>query len=315
MLNSLRSFYSSVKDFKSNTNVCPIPNKRENEDGSPGDMKPLYHRLFHQAFVGSFMAAFELLCLGQICDRIRIYQQTYPNSTSILKTIKSIYKIGGIKEFYVGTGFNLLSHCGKHALRWCIIMPMDNFWRNRVPNHQAAVSVLSGISFALFETTFVKCPTESLKTKKMTRLTQETMFNKFIKVGPKILFNGWSAMLARQIVSWTSFRLALDQTTLFFKTRSDSGDLTMNQTMIVATIAGMINVFVVCPFDSVTTQMQKDGGLPRDGYIQAWKYLKARHGLRIFYSGWQIKFIRSTWYALLFQVLMNHFTKYQLLEE
>lgn len=258
------------------------------------------------------MAAFELLCLGQICDRIRIYQQTDPKMDSIFKAVKNIYRIGGIKEFYVGTVFNLISHCGKHALRWCTIMPVDNFWKKAIPSNPVAVSVLSGMSFALFETTFVKCPAESLKTKKMTRLTSETVFQKFMKHGPKILFNGWSAMATRQIVSWTSFRLALDQTTLFFKRGSNQKeDLTMNETMIVATISGFINVFVVCPFDSVTTQMQKDGGLPRSGYIDAWKYLYKKHGYKIFYTGWQIKFIRSTWYALLFQVLMNHFTKYQ----
>lgn len=269
----------------------------------------------HQAFVGSFMAAFELLCLGQICDRIRIYQQTDPKINSISKAVKNIYRIGGIREFYVGTVFNLISHCGKHALRWCTIIPFDNFWKKAVPNNPVAVSILSGMSFAVFETTFVKCPAESLKTKKMTRLTSETIFYKFLRTGPKILFNGWSAMVTRQIVSWTSFRLALDQTSRFFKNGSNSDDLTVNQTMIVATFSGLINVFVVCPFDSVTTQMQKDGGLPRSGYIEAWKYLYNKHGMNIFYTGWQIKFIRSTWYALLFQVLMNHFTKYQRLEE
>lgn len=261
------------------------------------------------------MAAVELLFLGQICDRIRIYQQTEPHIKTIRQSVIDIYKKGGIREFYVGTGFNLLSHCGKHALRWCTILPVDNFWRKILPDNPVALSILSGMSFALVETTFVKCPAESLKTKKMTRLTPESTAHKLLTKGPQVLFSGWSAMLFRQVVSWISFRLAVDQTTRFFMKINNVDEMRMHQTMMVAVISGFINVLAVCPFDSVTTQLQKDGGLPFKGYIPAWRYMYKRHGLRVFYMGWQIKFIRSTWYALLFQLLMDHFNRYQRLEE
>lgn len=316
-----RSIFSKIFD-KDQGSQWDDPSKKGAMLSKPPDskisdteLKPLGQRLMHQAVIGSFMAAVELLLLGQICDRIRIYQQTEPQVKTIRQSIVNLYKKGGLREFYVGTGFNLLSHCGKHALRWCLIMPVDNFWKKMLPDYPVAVSIMSGMSFALIETTLVKCPAESMKTKKMTNLSNESIKAKLFSKGPKVLFSGWSAMLFRQVVSWISFRLAVDQTTRFFLITNKVDELSMNQTLIVAVLSGLINVLAVCPFDSVTTQLQKDGGLPFKGYIPAWRYIYKRYGLRVFYMGWQVKFIRSSWYALLFQLLMNHFNKYQRLEE
>jgi hypothetical protein len=171
----------------------------------------------------------------------------------------------------------------------------------------------------------------------MTRLSEHGLLERLRLDGiQKTLFTGWSALVVRQMFSWVSFLVALEEGTRWVQwssrtlfpynsaTRSDAaaapgGDVrwsmrTTTEKVLTSVIAGSINTLVVCPFDAVACHYQKDAGLPRSSvsyYSRAFPYLYRMYGPSVFYAGWKIKLMRSIAYATIFQMLvelMNHDT-------
>lgn len=288
--------------------------------------------MLRNAVIGTAVAGAELLTIGHVMDRIRVHQVTHVEEKSVLKAARHIYELGGLKEFYVGLRWNLVIYCGKHAFRWGLMPTVDKIIRDSVlPKNSPSWQVVSTSAavFAFLETTLIKCPAESLKTKEMTRLNNRSVLDRIRSEGVrKTLWSGWSAIMIRQTVSWVSFRLSVDFsqnyiTKLFFPSGTGVGsknsasssssnstpDKSLKAKLLTSVFSGVINAAIVCPFDAVTIHIQKDSGLPSSAvrhYFQSFSFLYRTYGMKVFYSAWRIKFARSIAYAAIFQVLWDY---------
>jgi len=180
--------------------------------------------------------------------------------------------------------------------------PLDNISRKFTPFN----SPILGLSLAFIETTLIKCPTESIKTKEMTRIEHLKLHQRIQKVGFfETFYSGYTSILARQCFSWVTFLMAIE---FSYNVFSKNPHLNRNEISILSGIlAGIINVLLTSPFDVVTTHSQRDGGLSKMKYIDVWKYLIKNHGYSVFLTAWKIKIIRSCGYAIVFQSLINYF--------
>merc|ERR1719285_257226 len=83
-----------------------------------------------KAAQGGLLATAELTLLGQVCDRVRIHQQTTSlhRTLKVSEAVKEIYIRGGIQEFYRGYSWNLSAYFMKHSVRWFFLPFFDRYW-------------------------------------------------------------------------------------------------------------------------------------------------------------------------------------------
>ena len=165
------------------------------------------------------------------------------------------------------------------------------------------------------QTTFIKCPSESIKTKEMTRVTSRTLLQRITQDGIfRTFFSGWSAIMLRQSISWVSFLVSIQHGNYLaelvtshlksmhqhqiarrqsqqIKYRSSDQYISFLYSnpvfgrLFAGTYAGIINTLVVCPFDSVACHFQKDSAIRFSGsstlrYVEGFRYLYQNHGLQ-----------------------------------
>jgi len=267
------------------------------------------------AVQGGLLATAELTFLGQVCDRIRIHQQTTSlhRTLKVSQAFKEIYMRGGMKEFYCGYSWNVSAYFLKHSVRWFFLPFFDQYWDSILDsphigkNTKATVKpILFGGSFAIFEVLMIKCPTESMKTKSMTRMLREwSAWRRIHQSKGSVLWNGVLSTTVKQAATWISFIGFLDWSNYFFNHYPGIRVPGVPESLHVSIIAGILTVIVVSPFDVCLANVQRDGSSLRDvRYFSSMKYIVKNYGYRRLYSGFTVKCVRSVWYSWVFQYLL-----------
>jgi len=253
---------------------------------------------------GALVSAVELLTLGHVFDRIKTERQAYPvgiKKVSLLNTVYSLYQAGGIRKFYEGLRWNVTTQCSKNAFRWIAVGKVNavysqilpQSWKERSPVLQP---LLTSLSLALIETTAFVCPAEVMKTRNMTRSAKEKLKMGAIvqQEGFRALYQGYTAMLIRYCVSWSSYLIVSKELNDFF---SKNRELSLPEEFAVNASTGAINVFFTAPFDTVKTQLQKENALRASNSYQAMRKITLQHGFRALWSGAGTKTLHSMWYS------------------
>lgn len=265
---------------------------------------------------GGLLATVELTVLGQVCDRVRVHQQTTSNHRKLKVTtaFKEIYMKGGMAEFYRGYTWNMSAYFLKHAARWFFLPYFDSYWESMLDSvrmdkklRTAVKPVLFGGSFAVFEVFMIKCPTESMKTKSMTRLVPDwTSLRRISESQGRVLWNGVLSTTVRQAASWISFIGFLDWTRQLVDYYPQYRVPGIADSLHVSFIAGILTVVVVSPFDVCLANVQQEGSTLRDvRYISSMKRIVNTYGYQRLYSGFTVKCVRSVWYSWVFQYLLT----------
>jgi len=171
----------------------------------------------------------------------------------------------------------------------------------------AVKPILFGGSFAIFEVFTIKCPTESMKTKSMTRtLPHWNAFRIIMHSQGSVLWNGLISVIIKQSVSWISFIGFLDLTCNLLQKYPNKRVPGIPESLQISLIAGILNVVAVCPFDACLTNVQKDGSTLRDiRYFSAIRQIVTTYGYQRLYSGFTVKCVRSVWYSWTFSYLLR----------
>jgi len=274
------------------------------------------HKPLQTALQGGLFAGIELTVLGQICDRVRIHQQTtnIHRNLKVTEAFKELYLKGGVQEFYRGYTWNFSAYFLKHAVRWFFLPYFDYYWDSMLDSTNMGEKlkttvkpILFGGSFAAFEVLMVKCPTESMKTKSMTRILMDwSSLRRLYESQGRVLWNGVVSTGVRQAVSWISFIGFLDWTSQLVKHYPDYRVPGIAESLHVSIIAGVLNVVCVSPFDACLANVQRDGSTLRDiRYLSSMSHIVNSYGYRRLYSGFTVKIVRSVWYSWVFQYLLK----------
>jgi len=269
-----------------------------------------------KAAQGGLLATAELTLLGQVCDRVRIHQQTTSlhRTLKVSEAFKEIYIKGGIREFYCGYSWNLSAYFLKHSVRWFFLPFFDRYWDSILDSvnigkkPKAAVKpILFGGSFAVFEVLMIKCPIESMKTKSMTRTLKEwSAWRRIQQSQGRVLWNGVLSTTIKQAASWISFIGFLDWSNYVVKQYPTCRVPGIPESLHVSIIAGILTVVVVSPFDVCLANVQQDGSSLRDvRYFSSMKHIVNTYGYQRLYSGFSVKCVRSVWYSWVFQYLLR----------
>lgn len=257
---------------------------------------------------GSLIAGFELTCGGHAMDRIKTHQQSnlaQNRFPGVRESVQSIYKTQGIKGFYLGFRWNVVSHCGKSALRWGTMGKMDALIHNTLSSsikesYPYMPSILLAGAVSIVESLLIVCPSESLKTKEMQSM-QSFHPVRFLKnFGTSRVFDGCDAVIARQFLSWASFLIGYQKATEWMVKathKKSSKELSGLEKFIIGAFAGALNAAIVGPIDVVKTQRQKLSPLEAKTLIQAIARIWVNHGWQAFTAGIPIKMFRASWYA------------------
>lgn len=218
--------------------------------------------------------------------------------------IKEIYRnYGLINGFYAGFIPSAARHLIKQIYRWPLMLVLPEFFKSVYPDsvkkkYRSIAKISTGLSLAVIDT-FIVCPFERLKVCLQTRKGDLSMKQFFVENRGHLtssLFRGLSSLFIRQMMSWVSF-LYFDHT---FKhmAREYKGlrekDPLDNKTIFgVSILVGLINVFVVMPFDMTKTLYQQHSERFSDKKLtQTIKHVYKTSGMRGFYSGWQPRLIQ-----------------------
>lgn len=279
----------------------------------------VYTELKQKVVHGSLGAAFsgvQLMTIGQVCERIRTERQAHPDRLeSVWQTIKRIYAEGGVSKFYQGITWSLITQCSKNGFRWMTIAKVDEVymrvlpdpWKKTLPTLQSSCVALT---MAFAETSLFACPSEFMKTRRMTSQTsQKARLWTIVKnEGLGVLYRGWSAVFMRYSVSWISY---LSGTQKLYSLFPNSKEFSVAQELILNGCAGGINVLLISPFDTVKTQLQKENRLEANNFLQAVQKVYRLYGVRAFWRGAGIKMVNNMWYAGIMLTAMKRFGVYE----
>ncbi len=261
---------------------------------------------------GGALAGAELLLGGHAIDRIKTWQQAHPDRNScpgIKESARQIYQIKGLAGFYDGFRWNVLSHCGKTAMRWTFLGKLQTFSNQIVPSvlqkpHPYLQPILLAALMSTIESVSIQCLTESMKTKEMQSSAS------CYPIGFKRIFNGCDAVIARQFISWTSFLICHKEATdLMVKAthKTSKKDLSLSEQFAVGMVTGIFNTMITGPIDVVKTQMQKPDPIEGRTFYSAARAVLKRHGLFAFTRGVPIKMFRSSLFIGVNTVAMAKF--------
>ena len=242
--------------------------------------------------------------IGHPFDLVKTVMQANPvSNASGLKVSKGILLNKGLHGFYAGGIPNLMRTFLKETYRVPLRGYTKQYFVLKFPDFSGkkdVVNVLTGIIMATVDT-FVICPLERVKVWMMTNKSANKELFSFFSSVPATstllaeLFRGLRPLLARSMISWTSYLVVEDR--IWLKARefdiavaSESDELVFLAKLIVGGISGIINCGLTMPFDVVKTQAQKQGVTgASEGLIMMLNNVRLQHGWRGLYAGWQVQ--------------------------
>lgn len=267
-------------------------------------MQPIEHKkqpYLIDSIKSSFMAQIlEMATFGHIFDRIKVQQQSNPNLPSIRATVQQMQKMGGIKEFYKGMEWSLLS-AAKGTSKWGGYTGFYQLYEKIFPvkmqeQYPSLVSASVGVSSALVNTTFVHCPLDNLKTRKMTaQSSSETLKRALQNEGISFFFKGWKQTLMKQSLSASTHLTIFEKCKQEMQKYNNGVPATLAQKILVTSATASLSCLLLTPFDMMKTQAQKTNPLSEKKILKAAKLLYKQYGFSGFYSSLNVKIIRASW--------------------
>jgi len=141
---------------------------------------------------------------------------------------------------------------------------------------------------------------------------------------PQRLFQGFSALYARQSLSWVTFLVADSQLKQIVRRISHTEDvLSFPNLMVVAAGVGIIHTVVTLPIDFVKTQCQRfdtncstGGTSPPDGrrrcsssrgrLLNVTRQMFKAHSIRVFYVGFYVRLTQYMLNSIFTVTLLEH---------
>lgn len=246
----------------------------------------------------------ELFPVGHALDAIKTRQQVSNNT--IMQATTSLYRKGGISEFYKGLFHNGAIAPTKNAARWVMMDSLNKFYDDVLPKSTASVLHPFFVSATLSAGESLPISIfEKLKTYNMTKDGHMTSMQMLKREGASRLLDGWSAVFFKQFVSWTSYLVAYQQLTRWAVIGSGEQPLSIGQEMLVGASAGAVNVLATSPFDAIKTQLQKADSIKATSLYDAVSLHHRTYGFKGFFKGLPIRMVRNVWWAMIVLPIMH----------
>jgi len=220
------------------------------------------------------------------------------------ETSREIYRTYGIREgFYAGFIPNAARTLCKQLYRWPLMLILPEFYNTvyseSLRAHYPSIAKIStGLTIAAFDT-FIICPFERLKVFLQTKkdhISLRTFFQENRNNLVRSLFRGLDSMFWRQIISWVSFLYAdhkFKRIARNYQNVPDQEALSGSTLMVVSTLVGISNVFIVMPFDMTKTlHQQHSANFANKKLRETIKTVYREAGIKGFYYGWQPRLIQ-----------------------
>jgi len=164
--------------------------------------------------------------------------------------------------------------------------------------YPSIAKISTGLTIAAIDT-FIICPFERLKVFLQTKhahVSLKTFYRDNKKNLVRSLFRGLDSLFCRQIISWVSFLYAdykFKQLARKYQHVPDIEALSNSTLIVVSTLVGISNVFIVMPFDMTKTlHQQHSEGFVNKGLRETIKTVYREAGIKGFYYGWQPRMIQ-----------------------
>lgn len=230
-------------------------------------------------------------------DTIKTRCQAHPEEPSVVKVATNIHKIHGFKGFYSGFIPNGVRLAGKQMYRWPMMLGFPPFFQQILPvslqqQYPTSVKTATALAIANFETLIV-CPLERLKVYLMTADHKGKGVFEFLKANKssviRALWQGTSAVWARQVTSWVSFLVADEKFKTWERQRIGKKELPFPSLLKVSFCVGAVNTLANMPFDVAKTQLQKDRFMKNEGLFKTVYKIYQSYGVRGLYLGYQVR--------------------------
>lgn len=239
-----------------------------------------------------------------------------------LTLIKKVYKSQGIRGFYAGFIANTLRVALKSFYRFPLILFFPNFYGSVLTEKYHCI-VATGLSIASAEALIIT-PFARLKIFEMTRAHDGVhrrggnwggYRNFILQRGhggdnlPRELFRGTSAVLVRQVISWSSFLLVDQWSRAFMRAYLNLEEHDAIPTLYLlptAVVVGIVNTTVTMPFDTVQTLMQKAGAATeKTSVLGVLKHVHSSKGASGLVAGWRPRLVQYAIHAFFTENLLQ----------
>lgn len=213
---------------------------------------------------------------GHPFDVVKTKMQANPYIRSGFLLSKDIFNKTGVRGFYTGGVPNFSRAILKEAYRTPLRGAIASSLNNSYPDlGQGVKSTIAGVSMALSDTIII-CPLERLKVWMMTNRSENNQgmryfFSQRTSQKPPLLqdmFKGLTVSMTRSSVSWVSYLLAeskIRETVINseLRTNKNNPSLSIPEKILVGGLGGIINGLCTLPFDTIKTNVQKEGALDK----------------------------------------------------
>eukprot|EP01063_Lacrimia_lanifica_P005063 TRINITY_DN1288_c0_g1_i1.p1 TRINITY_DN1288_c0_g1~~TRINITY_DN1288_c0_g1_i1.p1 ORF type:complete len:282 (+),score=117.32 TRINITY_DN1288_c0_g1_i1:162-1007(+) len=257
---------------------------------------------------GAAAQACEVLAFGHLLDRVKIEQQVKMQPAR--QVMRSMYQKGGLQELYKGMGCNLSQALLKGGSRWAVVGGADavvgSFMskETRVA-HPVLANGAVGVVAGFAETTFISCPLESLKIAQMTGGARSALQTE----GVKMLWNGWTAQVAKQVITWCTFLMAYEHVKQTAYKIRGTEELGTADKIGVGVGTGAISTIVQAPADLAKTLSQtakKGGKSARRGLASTLSHVVRTQGFGALFAGVSTKLVRHCSTATIMLCTMDY---------
>lgn len=246
---------------------------------------------------------------GHPFELVKTRMQANPYIHSGVLLSKDIFQQTGIKGFYTGGLPNFSRAILKEAYRAPLRGGINYAFGQALPNSDKGTrAALTGISMAIADTIII-CPLERIKVWLMTNQSTDKSFAKFFTNRSannmpvyQDLFKGVTVSFTRSGVSWVSYLFAEAKIREIVMKASCSVNeyepyptLPIAERILIGALGGICNGLCTLPFDTIKTNVQKEGFIDRASLktmCAVGKDLVVKHGfVKGLYPGFLTKLI------------------------
>eukprot|EP01065_Artemidia_motanka_P033105 TRINITY_DN40073_c0_g1_i1.p1 TRINITY_DN40073_c0_g1~~TRINITY_DN40073_c0_g1_i1.p1 ORF type:complete len:288 (+),score=57.92 TRINITY_DN40073_c0_g1_i1:101-964(+) len=261
---------------------------------------------------GAAAQLIEAALIGHLLDRVKVEQQAHLHAStrvpSATQCLRRMYARGGTGELYRGFRANLALGAVKGGTRWWLLTAASAGCSKLLPvrvreEHPCLYNAAVGAATGVLETTFVTCPLESVKVFQMTSSGRDV--GSQLRRDPRMLWRGWSSVLAKQVITWAVFLGTYDRVRrAAFAARE--GRLSTAEKAGVGAATGALASLLYAPAD-LTKTLSQTAGASRRGMLRSCRWVCSRHGPSALFSGLGPKMLRNISSATLTILTLDFF--------
>lgn len=215
-------------------------------------------------------------------------------------------KGGHIKPFYQAGGISYFKFLAKGAYRNPTYGALSAEFQCAFPEQYKTQAALTALSMAGIDNIIV-CPLERLKVLMITKENNNGLSQFFTQkraVGQlsliRDLYKGFNLSMTKAVVSWQSFLVtesAIRMEVLEYKkNKQEKAELSLVEKSIVGWFSGVVNALFTFPFDTIKTNLQKEGVSDAASFTNIVKtsrsLLATRGFFKGFYGGFQLQLMQ-----------------------